>query len=348
MSEPMFKLNCPLPLAGHERVLMAHGGGGRMMSVLIAQIFRQAFDNPELETRHDGAVLTLAPGRLAMSTDSYVIRPLVFPGGDIGTLAVNGTVNDLAMCGARPLYLSAAFILEEGLEIATLWQVALSMRQAAERAGVRIVTGDTKVVERGHGDGLYINTTGIGRLEHALRIAPASVRPGDAVLISGDVGRHGMAVLAARENLSFHSPIESDCAPLADTVMALLQQGIEVHCLRDATRGGLAAVLNEIASDAGLRIDCDDAAIPVDRAVREACELLGLDPLQVANEGCFVAFVAQRHSDAALATLRSFNPRAALIGAVLDAQPGLVTLSTELGGRRILDMPMGELLPRIC
>ena len=341
-------ISCPLPLHDHPNVLMAHGSGGQMTGQLIDRMFRVAFDNPDLQTAHDGAVLDVPAGKLAITTDSYVIRPLFFPGGDIGMLAVNGTINDLAMCGARPRYLSVAFILEEGLPMETLWRVVQSMRRAADDSGVHIVTGDTKVVERGHGDGLYINTTGIGILEHEWIISPAQVRPGDAVLLSGDIGRHGMAVMAQRENLAFTSRIESDCAPLAAPVMALLEAGVDVHCLRDVTRGGLAAVLNEIAAGSGSQIDCTETVIPIDDAVRGACEILGLDPLHVANEGRFVAFVTAKDADRALNIMRQYHEKAVLIGTVKEGRPGMVTLQTPIGGQRILDMPSGELLPRIC
>ncbi|MCB2081246.1 MAG: hydrogenase expression/formation protein HypE, partial [Rickettsiales bacterium] len=315
------------------------------MNHLIDKVFRAVFtDVPS----HDGTVLNIPQDRIVMTTDSFVIKPLFFSGGNIGMLAVNGTVNDLAMCGARPQYLSAAFILEEGLEMEILWRVAESMRDAAEATGVRIITGDTKVIERGRGDGLYINTTGIGVLEHERLIAPSEVRPGDVVLLSGDVGRHGMAVMAQRENLAFHSPIVSDCAPLTAPVQALLDAGIDVRCLRDATRGGLAAVLNEIAAAACVQIDCIENAIPISGAVRDACEILGLDPLHIANEGCFVAFIAQEDAGAALNILQTHNSSAAIIGAVADGKGGMVTLETPIGGKRILDMPAGELLPRIC
>ncbi|KFI21627.1 hydrogenase expression/formation protein HypE [Nitrosococcus oceani] len=340
--------SCPLPIADHPKILMAHGGGGRMMAQLIDRVFRAAFDNRDLQTTHDGAVLDIPQDRLVMTTDSFVVRPLFFPGGDIGALAVNGTVNDLSMCGAQPQYLSASFILEEGLEMETLWQIAQSMGRAADTAGIHIVTGDTKVVERGHGDGIYINTTGIGVLEHDARISPARVKPGDAVLLSGNIGCHGMAVMAQRENLTFTSPIQSDCAPLAAPVMALLKAGIDVHCLRDATRGGLAALLNEIATAAGLQISCRETAIPVDDAVHGACEILGLDPLHVANEGRFAAFVAAKDAGHALEIMKQYNEQAALIGTVTNGKPGMVTVQTPIGGQRILDMPSGELLPRIC
>lgn len=348
MTKINLNLSCPLPLSDHPKVLMAHGSGGRLAAQLIKKLFRPAFDNPKLQTTHDGAVLDIASSKIAFTTDSYVVRPLFFPGGDIGSLAINGTVNDLAMCAARPLYISVAFILEEGLAMETLWQVVKSIRAAADKAGVSIVTGDTKVVERGHGDGIYINTTGIGIFEHKIEIAPAQVRAGDAVLISSDIGRHGMAIMAQRENLAFTSAIKSDCASLAPIVMELLKHNIKLHCLRDATRGGLAAVLNEIATDSGLQIDCEESAIPIDDSVREACEILGIDPLHVANEGCFIAFVDPSDADQALNIMKRFSSRAAWIGTVNEGKAGMVTLRTQIGTRRILDMPLGELLPRIC
>ena len=346
---PVLSLSCPLPLRDHPRVLMAHGGGGRMSAQLIEKVFRAAFE-PDAGQKilHDGIVLDLPQQKIAMTTDSFVVRPLFFPGGDIGTLAVNGTVNDLAMCGARPKFLAASFILEEGLEIKTLWNIVCSMREAADRSGVSIVTGDTKVVERGHGDGVYINTTGVGVLEHDRVISPEQVKPGDAVLLSGDVGRHGMAVMAQREDLGFSSSIRSDCGPLSSSVLALLEDGLSVHCLRDATRGGLAAVLNEIAGSSGCPIECEENSIPVDVSVRGACELLGLDPLHVANEGCYVAFVDAKDAQRALAIMKRHHERAALIGAVGKGTAGQVTLRTAVGGIRILDMPSGTLLPRIC
>lgn len=338
-------ISCPIPIANYPRVLMAHGGGGRLMNQLINEMFRAVFAEVQ---PHDGAVLEVKSHKLVMSTDSYVVHPLFFPGGDIGMMAVNGTVNDLAMCGARPLYLSVAFILEEGLEMTTLWRVVKSIGKAANASGVQIVTGDTKVVQRGHGDGIYINTTGVGILQNEQVINPSQIQLSDAVLISGDIGRHGMAVLMQRENLSFTSQIESDCAPLIQPVMALLEAGIEVHCMRDATRGGLAAVLNELAVSCGFQINCIEANIPVDSSVQGVCELLGLDPFHVANEGRFACLVASKDSDAALQILKRYHPKAAQIGTVVEGRPGLVNLQTEIGGFRILDMPSGELLPRIC
>lgn len=391
MSEPLdFNLSCPVPIQDYPTILLAHGGGGKLMHQLIDRIFRAAFPNPLPNSQHDGAVIDLATflgpaafspdaqagaasavpvafpsfaatpaitasPRLAFTTDSYVVRPLFFPGGDIGSLAVNGTVNDLAMCGARPLYLSCGFILEEGLAVADLWRIVQTMKAAAEAAGVSIVTGDTKVVDRGKGDGVYINTAGIGRIEHGLTIAPSSVRPGDVVLLNGDVGRHGIAIMAVREGLEFESTIESDCAPLVHPVMELLDAGIEVHCLRDCTRGGLATTLVEIAETAGVLIQLDERAIAVHEQVRGACEMLGFDPLYVANEGRFLAIVAQRDAARALEILRrhpvggatSSDP--AIIGRVADSKPGgRLTLKSAIGATRILDMLSGEQLPRIC
>lgn len=341
---------CPLPISQHTQVLMAHGGGGRLMQQLIDRVFISAFSNPRLDERHDGAILDAQGRRLAFTTDSYVVHPLFFPGGDIGTLAVNGTVNDLAMCGARPRWLSAGFILEEGLPIETLERVVASMRQAAAIAGVEIVTGDTKVVEKGKGDGLFVNTAGVGTIEHDLPIGPRHVRIGDAILLNGDLGRHGMAIQSVREGLEFEGPIESDCAPLADIVTGLIEAGIPVHCLRDLTRGGLAAGLNEIAATARVQIDIAENAVPVSEPVRGACEILGFDPLYVANEGRMIAFVPESYADRALEVMRAspVGDGACRIGTVLSDSPGLVTLKSQIGARRILDLLSGEQLPRIC
>lgn len=345
-----FTLSCPLPIQQYPQVLLAHGGGGKLMHQLIEQVFVPAFENPLLGERHDGATLQIGGARLAFTTDSYVVRPLFFPGGDIGTLAVNGTVNDLAMCGARPLYLSCGFILEEGLPMETLWRVLQSMREAAAAAGVTIVTGDTKVVDRGKGDGIFINTAGVGVIEHDVTIGPSRVRPGDAVLLSGDIGRHGIAIMATREGLEFESEIASDCAPVADAVMNLLAAGIELHCMRDLTRGGLASALVEIAEAGRVRIDIEERAIAVREDVRGACEILGFDPLYLANEGRFIAFVPAAHAARALDLLQShpLGAHAALIGRVSDDASNLVTLKSRIGATRIVDMFSGEQLPRIC
>lgn len=350
MNAPEFNAGCPLPVEQYPQVLMAHGGGGKLMHRLVENVFGRAFSNPILDTRHDSAQFDIPPGRLAMTTDSYVVRPIFFPGGDIGSLAVHGTVNDLAMSGARPLFLSAAFIIEEGLPMETLGRVACSMRDAARKCGVQIITGDTKVVDKGRGDGLYINTAGIGVIEHSPGILPQNVEPGDAVIVSGDLGRHGMAIMAVREGLQFDSTIESDSAPVHEAVLALLQAGIEVHCLRDLTRGGLASALNEIADAAGVKIAVEQKSIPVREDVHAACEMLGFDPLLVANEGRFVAFVAAKDAGPALDILRrhAVSSDAAPIGQVMAKAAPLVTVRSPLGVSRILDMPSGEQLPRIC
>src|ERR1017187_6055567 len=265
--------SCPIPISQYPHVLMAHGGGGKLMHQLLEEVFGKAFSNPILAMRHDSAQFDVPSRKLAMTTDSYVVRPIFFPGGDIGSMAVHGTVNDLAMGGARPVYLSAAFIIEEGLPMDTLWRVVCSMRDAAQRCGAQIVTGDTKVVDKGKGDGLFINTAGIGVIEHPLVIAPRSVRPGDAVLVSGDLGRHGMAIMAVREGLQFESAIESDSAPVHEIILELLKAGIEIHCLRDLTRGGLASALNEIAEGSGVRIEIVEKSVPVREDVHAACDL---------------------------------------------------------------------------
>ena len=345
-----FSPSCPVPFGQYEQVLLAHGGGGRLMHQLLERVFLAAFSNPSLDTGHDAAVVDVGGARVAFTTDSYVVHPLFFPGGSIGTLAVNGTVNDLAMAGARPIALSAGFIIEEGLAVETLERVVASMRDAAHEAGVAIVTGDTKVVDRGKGDGVFINTAGIGLVEHAHRIVPASVRPGDAVILSGDVGRHGMAIMAVRENLAFESAIESDCAPLSAPVLDLVSSGAEVHCLRDLTRGGLASALNEIASGAHVGITIDERAVAVREDVRGACEILGFDPMYVANEGRFVAFVPEAAAARAVEVLRrhAVSSAAGVIGRVTEGPAGLVAVRTPLGATRVLDMLSGEQLPRIC
>ena len=350
MKPPEFNPSCPLPIQQYPHVLMAHGGGGKLMQQLLENVFGKAFSNPILDTRHDSAQFAVPAGKLAMTTDSYVVRPLFFPGGDIGSMAVHGTVNDLAMSGARPLYLSCAFIIEEGLPMETLWRVVCSMRDAAKKCCVQIVTGDTKVVDKGKGDGLFINTTGIGVIEHEQIIAPQNVQPGDAVLVSGDLGRHGMAIMAVREGLQFESAIESDSAPVHGAILGLLEAKIEIHCLRDLTRGGLASALNEIAEAAEVKIAIEEKSVPVREDVHAACEMLGLDPLHVANEGRFVAFIAANDSERALKILRRYevSSQAAFIGRVAEKSAPLVTLKSAIGASRILDMPSGEQLPRIC
>jgi len=344
-----FDFACPSPVPDRETVQLAHGGGGRTMKQLIDEIVRPIFQDPELDRGHDGALLDVN-GPLAFTTDSYVVRPLFFPGGDIGSLAVNGTVNDLAMCGARPLYFSVGLILEEGLPIDTLRRVLASMRGAAVATGVRLVTGDTKVVDRGKMDGMFINTAGVGTIVAPSKIGPESVRPGDAVIVSGDIGRHGIAVMTAREGFEFETPIASDCAPLAAPVFALINEGIATHCLRDLTRGGLASAAVEIAETSGLSIALEEQAIPICAEVKSACELFGFDPLHVANEGRFIAFVPQEDAARAVEILRRWPvcKNAAIIGAVEDKPRGRVTCRGPFGVRRAVDMLSGEQLPRIC
>jgi len=332
--------------------VLAHGGGGRLTHQLIEKIFMPAFGNPMLEQRHDGAVLTLNGSRLAFTTDSFVVRPLIFPGGTIGDLAIYGTVNDLAMCGARPLYLSAGFILEEGLAMDTLRTVVVSMQEAAKKAGVQLVTGDTKVVDKGKGDGIFVNTSGIGLIEANVKgtIGPASVQVGDTVLVSGDLGRHGVAILSVREGLEFESPILSDTASVWPAVEALLNSGIEIHCLRDLTRGGLATTLNEIASDRNICVRLEESLIPVQETVQSACEILGLDPLYVANEGRFAVFVPAAQADAALEAMKKVevSQGSVRIGKVEESPGRTVVLQSRIGGNRVVDMLSGEQLPRIC
>jgi len=351
-----FNLSCPIPFDQHATVQMAHGGGGRLMQGLIEGMFLPAFQQGKpgrpggQAPPHDSAVVELDGVRLAMTTDSFTVTPLFFPGGDIGKLAVFGTVNDLAMAGARPVCLSAAFILEEGLPMETLRRVVASMQRAAEEAGVRIVTGDTKVVDRGKADGIFVNTAGIGLVACGIEVSPARVTPGDAVLVSGDLGRHGIAVMSVREGLCFEGALPSDCASLAGLVQALVEAGTQIHCLRDLTRGGLAAALNEIAACARVGVELYEASIPVAEPVAGACELLGLDPLYVANEGRLVAIVPAEAAESALEIMRT-HPAAvepAIIGSVTDAHPGTVELRGLLGGGRILDLLSGEQMPRIC
>jgi hydrogenase expression/formation protein HypE len=332
------------------RILLAHGGGGRLSWQLVQEIFAPAFANPDLDTSHDGVVLDLPQSQLAFTTDSFVVRPLFFPGGDIGKLAICGTVNDLAMCGAKPLYLSASFILEEGLEIETLRRVVGSMADTARNADVRIVTGDTKVVDRGKADQMFITTTGVGSLLIDRRVGPKQIQPDDQIILSGDIGRHGISVMAQREGLTFETTIESDCAPLAGIVATLLATGADVHCLRDLTRGGLASALVEIASTSGRRAAIREEDILVSEPVAGACELLGLDPMYVANEGRLIVFVAKSDSDTALSALRShpLGKDARVIGEVGVETDGLVTLRTISGTDRVVEMFTGEQLPRIC
>ncbi|HZF86991.1 MAG TPA: hydrogenase expression/formation protein HypE [Streptomyces sp.] len=341
---------CPAPLRDRPRVVMGHGGGGVMSAELVEQVFLPALAGPAPAALTDSATVELGGARLAFSTDSFVVRPLFFPGGSIGDLAVNGTVNDLAMSGARAAYLSCGVILEEGVEISTVGRVAEALGAAARTAGVRVVTGDTKVVEAGHGDGVYINTSGIGLVPPGVDLRPERVVPGDVVIVSGAIGLHGVAILSERENLRFEAEIESDCAALGGLVEAMLAVTPDLHVLRDPTRGGLAASLNEIAAASGAGIVVQERAVPVPPPVANACAVLGLDPMYVANEGKLVAFVPRDHADAVLAAMRAhpLGAEAAVIGEAVAEHPGMVVARTGLGGTRVVDMPLGEQLPRIC
>lgn len=342
--------SCPAPLATKDTVLLGHGSGGKLSAELLRDIFLPAFANPVLSRLEDQAVLEVAGARLAFTTDSFVVKPLFFRGGDIGSLAVHGTVNDLAMGGARPLALSAAFILEEGFPLAELRRITESMAQAAARAGVTIVTGDTKVVERGSGDGVYINTTGIGLVADGLDLSSAHARPGDAVILSGAIGDHGAAILTEREGLLLEGDLRSDSAPLNGLVEAILAVTHEVHTMRDPTRGGVASTLNEIAAQSCVGIALREDVIPVHSGVRGTCEVLGLDPLYVANEGKMVAIVAAECAEVVMAAMRRhpLGTEAAVIGAVTADHPGLVTMRTAFGTTRVVDMLAGDQLPRIC
>lgn len=345
-----FGLSCPIPLSTYPVVTMAHGSGGSLMRDLIDKMFRAGFDNPLLDQLHDGAVFESMSQNLAFTTDSYVVNPLFFAGGDIGTLAVCGTVNDLAMCGARPLYLSCGVILEEGLRMDDLWRVVQSMKRAADDAGVRLVTGDTKVVERGKGDGIYINTTGIGAVLDGVDVRPQRVVPGDVVILSGDIGRHGIAVMSAREGFAFDTEVHSDVASVSSVVSALFDAGVDVHCLRDLTRGGLASACVEIAQSAGVELTLEESAIEVSPGVKSACEILGFDPLYVANEGRFIVMIPEHHAPAVLDVLSAqqegFMP--SVIGRVTESSKGTVSLKTALGSVRSVDLLSGEQMPRIC
>ena len=334
----------------HGTVDMTHGSGGRAMAQLIDELFVRHFDNALLRQGNDQAVFDAPPGRLVISTDGHVVSPLFFPGGDIGSLAVHGTINDVAMAGGRPLYLSAGFIIEEGFPLADLERIVASMADASRAAGVPVVTGDTKVVERGKGDGVFITTTGVGVVPEALEISGDRARPGDAILISGSIGDHGVAVLSRRENLEFQTEILSDGAALHGLVAVLVEAVPETRCLRDPTRGGLAATLNELARQSGVGMRLCEQAIPLKPDVAAACELLGLDPLYVANEGKLVAICPAEHAGAALAAMRAhpLGQSAAIIGEVVEDGHCLVRMQTLLGGARVVDWLAGEPLPRIC
>jgi hydrogenase expression/formation protein HypE len=349
-NSPEFILSCPIPIQQYPEVLLAHGGGGKLTHELIGKMFEPAFRNDLLSSMHDGAVISLKSRRIAFTTDSYVVSPIFFPGGDIGELAVNGTVNDLAMCGARPLYLSCAFVIEEGLPMEDLSRIVTSMKQAAEQAGVQIVTGDTKVVDRGKGDKIFITTAGIGIVDEGVEISPSMATPGDLILLNGPIGLHGITILSVREGLRFETTIGSDTAALNHLVQDMISVSGNIHVLRDPTRGGVATTLNEIATQANVGISILQEQIPVTEEVRGACELLGLDPLYVANEGKLIAIVAKEDAGKVLDVMKR-HPQGAgscLIGEVVASHPGTVVMKTAIGGSRVVDMLSGEQLPRIC
>ncbi len=341
---------CPVPLRDSPTIVMGHGGGGAMSAELIEHLFLPAFGDAAQAELGDSAILPIGTGRIAFSTDSFVVKPLFFPGGSIGDLAVNGTVNDLAMSGAQPMFLSTAFILEEGTALADIGRVAMAMGAAASVAGVRLVTGDTKVVDAGHGDAIFVNTAGVGVLDDGVDIRPARAAVGDVVIVSGPIGVHGVAVLSCREGLAFGTAVESDCAALNGLVAAMLATGADVHVLRDPTRGGVAASLNEIARAAKVGVEIVERDLPVPDAVANACSLLGLDPLYVANEGKLLAFVPAAHAEQVLAAMQAheLGKESVIIGRCVPEHPGMVVARTGLGGTRVVDLPVGEQLPRIC
>ncbi len=349
-SNPVIQLACPTPLPAKDQVLLGHGSGGKLSAELMQEVFLPAFANPVLSQLNDQAVVNVEGVRLAFTTDSFVVKPLFFPGGDIGSLAVHGTVNDLAVGGARPLFIIAAFIIEEGFPMDSLRRVVESLRRAADTAGISVVTGDTKVVEKGSGDGLFINTSGVGILPAGLTLGSDQARPGDKVLLSGYIGDHGICILAQREGLEFETTIESDGAPLHNLVERMLEATTAIRCMRDPTRGGLSSTLNEIAGQSRVGIVLDERCIPVREEVQGACELLGLDPLYVANEGKLVAIVAPEAADTALAAMQAhpLGAHAQIVGTVAEENPGLVTMRTIMGSTRIVDMLAGDQLPRIC
>jgi hydrogenase expression/formation protein HypE len=351
MDKIHMQMQCPMPKLDFDIITLGHGSGGLLTNRLLDSGVFDLLNNDLLDTRHDGAVFNIENGKMAFSTDSYVISPVFFPGGNIGELAVNGTVNDLAMCGASAQYLSLAFIIEEGLRMEEFWDILVAIKFAAQEADVRIVTGDTKVVERGKGDKIFINTSGVGRIHPAADIQKKRVQPGDRILVSGPLATHGIAILSVRQGLEFGTSLKSDTCSLKQTVLALLDRfGPDIHLLHDPTRGGVATVLNEMARDTQLGIDLTEHSIPVLEEVAGACELLGLDPLYVANEGVFIAVIAPEIADAALECLRA-QPQghlAAIIGTVTNEHPRQVVLQSRIGGRRVVNMPLGEQLPRIC
>lgn len=345
-----FNLSCPIPKSEYDKVLLAHGGGGTLSHQLLQKIFFSQFKNDLLDVHHDGAMFEIDGNRFAFTTDSYVVSPIFFPGGNIGELAVNGTVNDLAVCGAKPLFISAGFIIEEGFEIEELWQVVLSMKAAADKAGVKIITGDTKVVDKGKGDKIFINTSGIGVIEKGINIAPNNCKPGDVILLNGRIADHGIAIMSAREGLEFETEVVSDTAPLNGLVKLILNSTKNIHVMRDPTRGGIASALNEIAASANVGIEIYEDKIPISEEVKGACEILGLDPLYIANEGKILIFVPESESEKVLDVMRTheYGQESNIIGKVTSENPKIVLMKTLIGSKRVVDMITGEQLPRIC
>src|SRR5436190_8289972 len=349
-AESFLTASCPLPITNYKQIVLAHGSGGKLSHQLIEKMVLPQFRNELLEPLHDGAIFSLNGERVAFSTDSFVVSPIFFPGGDIGRLAVHGTVNDLAMCGARPLYLSASFILEEGLPMEDFWRVVQSMHAAANEAGVKLVTGDTKVVDRGKADKIFINTSGIGVVPNEVNIHPARATVGDKIIISGPIAVHGIAIMSVREGLEFETQVASDTTPLHELVAAIIAAKIDIHVLRDPTRGGVTSALTEIAQTAKIGMLLNESSIPISEEVKGACEILGLDPLYVANEGKLLAIAAADDAERVLKVLRSHSlgGEAAIIGEVVNEHPGLIMMKTRVGGTRVVDMLSGEQLPRIC
>jgi hydrogenase expression/formation protein HypE len=350
LPKTIVELSCPSPLPAKDTILLGHGSGGKLSAELVREVFLPALHNPILDRLDDQGIFAIGNQRVAMTTDSFVVKPLFFPGGDIGSLAVHGTVNDLAMCGAKPLFLSVAFIIEEGFAVEELRRIVSSLHRAADEAGVQVITGDTKVVERGKGDGVFINTTGIGIVPEGLELSADRARPGDKVLLSGPIGEHGIAILAQREGLEFETTIQSDSAALHNLVATMLAASSEIRCMRDPTRGGVSSTLNEIAEQSQVGIELEERTIPVREEVRGACELLGLDPLYVANEGKLIAIVAPEAAEEVLRAMRRhpLGSAAQIIGTVNEDRQHLVTMRTSLGTTRIVDMLAGDQLPRIC
>jgi hydrogenase expression/formation protein HypE len=345
-----FNLSCPIPINEYPIITMAHGSGGVLSHDLVEKMFRTAFENEYLDEGHDGASFQIHEGRMAYTTDSFVVNPVFFPGGNIGDLAVNGTINDLVCCGAKPLYLSAGFILEEGLPMADLWKIVLSMREAADKGGVKIVTGDTKVVDRGKGDRIFINTSGVGVIPEGIKISPRNCKPGDAIILSGRIGDHGVAVMSARSGLEFETKIVSDSVALNGLADAIFSTTTNIHVLRDPTRGGLATTLNELCRSAGVGMVIDESKIPVSEEVKGACEILGLDPLYIANEGKLVIILPEKEAGRVAEAMKqdTAGSEASIIGHVTSEHPGILRMTTSIGSSRIIDMLTGDQLPRIC